>query len=108
MKPSGNFLKCGSKRKNHVCGLGLCPEVNSIDNDKAPKKKKKLEITDKNTFQKMKSCRHCGRAVQGHPLPRGDKCNLTPLPEKDYINSEKRKKSTCKEEREKQIFRSQG
>ena len=96
MKPSGSFLKCGSKRKSHVCGMGLCSEVNIIDNDIAPKKKKKLEVIDKNTFQKSKSCRNCGRAVQGHPLPRGSNCNLTPLPEKDDINSEKRKNQLAK------------
>ena len=95
MKPSGSFLKCGSKRKSHVCGLGLCSEVTIKESD-IPPKKKKLETSDKNTSEKMKSCRNCGRAVQGHPLPRGSKCILNPLPQINDINSEKRKHQLAK------------
>ena len=95
MKPSDISHKCGSKRKNHKCGLGLCSEVVVIESDIAPKKQK-LETADTNTFKRMKSCGNCGRAVQGHPLPRGSKCNLIPLPQINDINSEKRKNQLAK------------
>ena len=45
MKPSNTSHKCGSKRKNHKCGLGLCSEVDVMESEIAPKKKK-LETAD--------------------------------------------------------------
>ena len=93
--------KCGSKRKNHQCGLGLCstetenpnvtlpkrlklrsdlhPEaILNIDANKDPNPKKLIE----------RRCSKCARPIKGHPLPKGNKCTLEPLPMIEEIKSE--------------------
>ena len=101
MAPSTFSHKCGSKRKNHQCGLGLCsteteypnftlpkrlklrydlhPEaILNIDSNKDPNPKKLTE----------KRCNKCARPINGHPLPKGNTCTLEPLPMIEEIKSE--------------------
>ena len=101
--------KCGSKRKNHKCGLGLCstetdledfvlPNRRKLRSDSKPKAVPNIDV-DKDPNPEKQNCRNCNkcaRPIKGHPLPKGDKCNLEPLPmveemqkEKQLINKEK-------------------
>ena len=33
MKPASNTHKCGSKRKKHQCGVGLCSKIDESHDD---------------------------------------------------------------------------
>ena len=85
--------KCGSKRRNHKCGIGLCSPLEDMQSELPPKKKKLEELNedDKNCSEGKKLCKTCGRSIQGHPLPKGKKCKLIPLPQIHEINQEQRK-----------------
>ena len=88
MKPASNTYKCGSKRKKHQCGIGLCSkfdeghdEEEEIGNDTIKRQKFTKAAEDiKNVFLGKRLCKSCGRTIQGHPLPRGRNCRLIPLP----------------------------
>jgi hypothetical protein len=51
--------KCGSKRKNHQCGLGLC-STETVD-------------------QHCRKCTDCFGPIKGHPKPSGKLCTLEPV-----------------------------
>ena len=90
--------KCGSKRKNHKCGLGLCSAKSGESSDGMLPKKRRLKgpyfkteeavIIDlpekckisEGEIPNCKICSTCGRPIKGHQLPKGKRCILEPLP----------------------------
>ena len=90
--------KCGSKRKNHKCGLGLCSAKSGESSDGMLPKKRRLKgpyfkteeavIIDlpekckisEGEIPNCKICSKCGRPIKGHQLPKGKRCILEPLP----------------------------
>ena len=104
--------KCGSKRKNHQCGLGLCsaetelgdfvlPQRRKLRSDSKPKFVPNIDVDKDSNPEKLicKICNKCARPIKGHPLPKGNKCNLEPLPIADEIQIEKQsiKKAKARE-----------
>jgi hypothetical protein len=93
--------KCGSKRKNHQCGLGLCstetdpedfvlPKRRTLRSDSKPEGVPNTDV-DKDSNPEKQNCRNCNkcaRPIKGHPLPKGNKCNLEPLPMCEEMQSE--------------------
>ena len=80
MKPTSNKNKCGSKRKNHQCGIGICSKIDESQDDK-----EEIEFVNR-----KKLCKQCGRTIKGHPQPTGLNCNLVPVPQINKIMKEKR------------------
>ena len=94
--------KCGSKHKNHQCGLGLCstetdledfvfPNRRKLRSDSNPKAVPNIDVDkDPNPENRnCRSCNKCARPIKGHPLPKGNKCNLEPLPMVEEMQIEK-------------------
>ena len=93
MGPSTFKHKCGSKRKNHQFGLGLCsteteypdfelPKRRQLRSDLNPKAVPNIDVDKDSNPEKLigRKCNKCARPIKGHPLPKGQKCNLEPLP----------------------------
>ena len=93
MGPTTFKHKCGSKRKNHQCGLGLCsteteypdfelPKRRQLRSDLNPKAVPNIDVDKDSNPKKLigRKCNKCARPIKGHPLPKGQKCNLEPLP----------------------------
>ena len=100
MKPPSNSHKCGSKKKKHQCGIGLCfkfgyshdEKGEQIVNEKEAKRQKFKEAAEKlkDVFVEKRMCKKCGRPIQGHPQPRGKNCILIPLPNIEDIQRKKK------------------
>ena len=92
MPPSAIQHKCGSKRTNHQCGLGLCSGESETEDVTQPKLKRSKVGTNKTglVVTENKICKKCGRAIKGHPLPKGSLCNMKPLPLNMEIQLERR------------------
>ena len=91
MAPSTFTNKCGSKRKNHQCGLGLCSTEAEYQDFALPKRRKlrsdlkpiavpNIAVDkDSNLENRIgRKCSKCARPINGHPLPKGKMCNLEP------------------------------
>ena len=71
--------KCGVKRKNHKCGIGLC-NADEEEEYEPPVKIANLgklqagEAKPKNHVQRR--CRKCLMPLKSHPLPRGEGCMI--------------------------------
>ena len=98
MKQASNTYECGSKRKKHKCGIGICSKIDNSDedeeeigNEKYTKRQKLTKSPEKivNALHDKKLCKNCGRPIQGHPLPRGRNCKLIPLPNIEDIRMQK-------------------
>ena len=99
MKPESNTnKKCGSKRRKHQCGIGICSKViDSVDeeeefgNEKSTKRQKFKEAAEKikEAFPEKRLCKKCGRPIKGHPIPRGRGCILIPLSNIEDIQMQK-------------------
>ena len=97
--PSTFSHKCGSKRKNHQCGLGLCsieteyPELALLKkrNFRTDLKTKAVTNIDVDKPEKLigRKCNKCARPSKGHPLPKGKTCNLDPLAMIEDLTSSK-------------------
>ena len=113
MAPPKFPRQCGSKRKNHQCGLGLCSTETEYTESAVPKRRTlrgsdlkpeavsniNVDEGSKHEKQIIRKCNKCGRSIKGHPLPKGNKCNLEPLPfieeiqlEQKFIKMEKARK----------------
>ena len=101
MAPSTFSHQCGSRRKNHQCGLGLCsaeteypdfalPIRRQLRSDLKPKAILNIDVDKDSNPEKQigRKCIKCARPIKGHPLPKGNKCNLEPLPMCEEIQSE--------------------
>ena len=99
--PSTFSHKCGSKQKNHQCGLGLCsietkypdlalPKKINLRSDLKPKAVTNIDVDKQSNPEKLigRKCNKCARPIKGHPLPKGQKCNLEPLPMIEKIQLE--------------------
>ena len=69
--------KCGVKRKNHKCGIGLCNGGGEEDYEPPGKivhieKQVNGEETQKKSVQRR--CRKCLMPLKSHPMPRGEGC----------------------------------
>ena len=108
--------KCGSKSKNHQCGLGLCstetdledfvlPKRRQLRSDSKPKAVPNIDVdTDSNPEKRnCRKCNKCARPIKGHPLPKGNKCNLEPLHIAEEIQIEKQ---LIKKEKAREISKS--
>ena len=101
MATSTFTLKCGSKRRNHQCGLGLCStqaeyqdgvlsKIRKLRSDSKLLAVPQIDVdTDSNLDNPIcKKCSKCARPINGHPLPKGKKCNLEPHPMIETIQLE--------------------
>ena len=79
MEASIHKKKCGVKRKNHKCGIGLC-NADEEEEYEPPVKIANLgklqagEAKPKNHVQRR--CRKCLMPLKSHPLPRGEGCMI--------------------------------
>ena len=98
---------CGSKKKNHQCGIGVCfkfgyshdEKGEQIVNEKEAKRQKFKEAAEKlkDVFVEKRMCKKCGRPIQGHPQPRGKNCILIPLPNIEDIQRKKKNLQLAKD-----------
>ena len=77
MSASNPTKKCGVKRKNHKCGIGLC-NVDGEEKYEPPVKIADIEKQDDGEEKPKKAvqrrCRKCLMPLKSHPMPRGEGC----------------------------------
>ena len=92
MAPSTFTHKCGSKRKNHQCGLGLCsteaedqdfalPKRRKLRSESKPKAGPNIDVKKDSNLENPigRKCSKCAQPINGHPLPKGKCAILNPI-----------------------------